>query len=88
MDEFRFNSIKELYKRVLPALSAKVSELKRSKINYITEEEIWDYLRYNYWTKKSNLTLGEIVNDILSTPNFELEEYHMKNVKKDDYIGE
>ena len=63
-----FKSIDELYNRVLPALKSKVSKLKRS--NYeITEKELWNYLSINKWKNSSNLTLFDIVEDII---NFEI----------------
>jgi aspartate carbamoyltransferase regulatory subunit len=86
MDDFRFNSVEELYNKLLPALNTKVNDLKRNKIDYITPKDVWNYLRYNYWLKKSKLTLGEMVNDILSTPNFELEEYMHKNKKEENNL--
>ena len=83
MDDFKFSSIEELYRKLLPALNTKVNELKRNKIEYIKEQDIWNYLRINYWGKKSNLTLGELVNDILTTPNYELEEFMHRNIKQE-----
>lgn len=70
-----FNSLEELYKRVTPALECKVKDLKRIGINYIHKEDIWNYLKINLWCKKVNLTLGEIVNDIMTISNIELEGY-------------
>jgi len=81
MEEFKFNSLEELYKKILPALNTKVADLKRNNIKYINEENIWQYLRNNYWKKADKLSLGEIVHDILSTPNGELEEYVAKYKK-------
>ena len=75
----KFNTITELYNRLLPALKTKSDDLERnSKIN-LTEKEIWDYLRYNYWCNKNRITLGEMVDDILSTPDDELIKYHNIN---------
>ncbi|MCI7554729.1 MAG: post-transcriptional regulator [Tenericutes bacterium] len=81
MDEFKFNSINELYNRLLPAMETKKNDLLRNTKVLISEKEIWGYLRYNYWNKKSKLTLGEMVNDILSTPDHELIDYHNLNTK-------
>lgn len=75
MSDFKFSNLEELYRKVLPALNTKVNELKRNNIKYIAEHDIWRYLRKNYWQKSNELTLGEMVNDILSTPNNVLEEY-------------
>ena len=65
MDEFKFNSINELYNRLLPAMETKKNDLLRNTKVLISEKEIWGYLRYNYWNKKSKLTLGEMVKNIL-----------------------
>ena len=81
MDEFKFNSINELYNRLLPAMETKKNDLLRNTKVLISEKDIWGYLRYNYWNKKSKLTLGEMVNDILSTPDHELIDYHNLNTK-------
>lgn len=81
MDEFKFNSINELYNRLLPAMETKKNDLLRNTKVLISEKEIWGYIRYNYWNKKSKLTLGEMVNDILSTPDHELIDYHNLNTK-------
>ena len=72
MDDYKFKSLDELYRKLLPAFKTKVSELKRYNINYIKEVDIWNYLKNNYWKNKHDLTLGDMVNDILNTPNDEL----------------
>ena len=40
MDEFKFKSLEELYKKLIPAFNVRVNDLKRSKINGITREDI------------------------------------------------
>jgi len=70
-----FSSLEELYNRVKPALKSKIKDLKRIGINYVQEVDIWNYLKNNYWCKKNNLTLGDIVNDIMTVSNSELETY-------------
>jgi hypothetical protein len=45
MDDIKFTSLQELYNRLEPALSAKVSEIKRQKISYIKKADIWNYLK-------------------------------------------
>ena len=70
-----FKSQEELYKKVTPALKSKVKDLTRRGIDYIFVEDIWNYLKNNVWCKKNNLTLGEIVNDIMTVPNRTLEDY-------------
>lgn len=70
-----FSSLQELYKRVEPALNSKLKDLKRSGVHYVQKADIWNYLKNNIWCKKSNLTLGEVVNDIMTVTNAELEAY-------------
>jgi len=69
--EEKFSSLEELYKSLLPALKTKKSEMKREKM-LISEIEIWSYFCKNIWPIKNALTLGEMVNDILNTDNFEI----------------
>lgn len=70
-----FSSAEELYKKVNPALKSKIKDLTRIGINYVQEADIWNYLKNNIWCKKVNLTLGEVVNDIMTVSNAELENY-------------
>ncbi len=70
-----FTSLEELYKRVEPALKSKTLDLKRCGVNYVQKADVWNYLKNNVWSKKTNLTLGEIVNDIMTLSNAELEIY-------------
>lgn len=67
-----FNSLEELYKRLFPAL-----EMRSKEINKIySEQEIWDTLSKTKWMKKHDLSLFEMVNDIL---NFNLIDNQKEN---------
>ncbi|MBQ9024475.1 MAG: hypothetical protein IJ105_04560 [Bacilli bacterium] len=68
-----FKDIKELYKRVLPALRVKKRLFLKKGIK-INEEDIFEYLAREKWSKANNLTLSDIVSDII-------------NVKDDVFIG-
>lgn len=70
MNNEKFTSIEELYQKLLPALRTKKSEMVRAKMINIKEIDIWKYFCKYVWPNKNNLTLGEMVNDILSTDNF------------------
>lgn len=83
MDEFKFRTLEELYRRLLPAFNTKVADLKRQKIYNVSEIDIWNYLKTYYWRNKKDLTLGEMVNDILSTPSDDLITFVMHNKKKE-----
>lgn len=60
-----FNSEKELRERLSCALSTKISELESKGINYITEDEIWQYLINTKWKNAHGLCLSDMVDDIL-----------------------
>lgn len=73
-----FKSIKELYERVYPALFIKKRELKEMGI-IVTEDEIWTYLSINIYKSKKNLTLADIVDEILKLDSIKLQEHLFKN---------
>ncbi len=77
MEDFKFTTLKELYKKLYPALNTKKNELKRKGIN-VTEEDIWTYNRLKSWNTKQDLTLYDLVSDIMSTPDEEIESYLTK----------
>lgn len=56
-----FNSLEELYKKVFPAL-----EIRSKELNHIfSEKEIWTYLAKNKWSNAVDLSLSQIIDDIL-----------------------
>ncbi len=59
-----FNNIIELKARILPALKIRVKELRKQNINF-TEETLFRYF-INIWKDQYNLTLSDIVDDILN----------------------
>ena len=59
-----FHSIEELYQRVLPALRTKVHELSKKGFSFVVEKDIWNLLM-DKWKKGKDLTLFDIVDDIL-----------------------
>lgn len=69
-----FETLEELKKRVTPALNTKIKELKNNYSN-ITQEDIWNYLIKNKWKKSKDLTLYDIINDIININVEDLEEY-------------
>ena len=78
-----FSNLNELYNRLKPALKSKCNDLKRVGINYIQEVDIWNYLRQNNWVKRTNLTLGDMVNDIMTVSNNDLVLY-VQNIMDSD----
>lgn len=60
-----YTTQKELYLSLLPVFKVKKRLLKNTKYNSITEKDIWKYLAMNKWQNSINLTLSDIVNDII-----------------------
>lgn len=85
MNDIKFNSVNELYERLVPAMETKVNELKLNGISYITIEDIWDYLRTYKWVKAKDLTLNKCVDDILNTNEIEYQKY--KKDKMTNILG-
>lgn len=79
-----FSSITDLYNRLVPALNAKVMELKRNDIDYVKKEDIWNYLKIVKWKNSSNLLLHQMVDDILNIDYVLLENYVKKTLKNVD----
>ena len=69
--EFGFNTLEELYERVRPALHSKKLEMDRLGYLDVEEINIWDYLK-SKWKNSSDLTLSDIVDDILNTRSEEI----------------
>ncbi len=83
-DNIEFKSVSELYKRIKPALYSKVAELKRTGIEYIKEEDIWNYLMENNWNKRENLSLADMTSDILYLDNNDIISYMMRELENKD----
>lgn len=59
-----FKSIDELYQHVLPALKIRSKELK--KVGKLVDENyIWNALVKTRWINATDLSLAEMINDIL-----------------------
>lgn len=79
MEEIKFKSITELYKRLYPALTSKKESINNLFKSNIKELDIWNYLKNNIWNDKKNLTLYDMVSDILNT-NDEKIYFNIKNI--------
>jgi len=60
-----FSSLKDLYKRVKPALHAKEEEFHRLGYSKVKSIDIWNYLIETKWRMGKNLMLSDIVSDIM-----------------------
>lgn len=85
MNDIKFKSLEELYKRILPALKSKKRELYKKGLHYVYEEDIWNYLKNKRWNSSMNLDLGSMVNDIFNVQEREIKEYieaEFKNTRR------
>ncbi len=86
-----FSSLKELYARIKPALETKTNEMHRVGYNYIKEEDVWNYLKEIKWKKANNLSLYEMIDDILNTDNVLIDSYiksKMKDIERTPNLEE
>ena len=78
IDEFK--TLEELYQRIKPALTTKMSEMRRNGFVYIKEEDIWNYLKEVKWVNSKNLSLYQMTCDILDTNDNAIDEYLRKKL--------
>lgn len=64
-----YKTEQELYQGLIPALNVKIKNLKKNKIKDITKEDIWNYLKETKWKNSIDLTLADMVQDIIHTSN-------------------
>lgn len=62
--EMKYKSQEELFKLLSGAFNVKLRLIK-DKYDYIKKIDIWNYLKINKWSKDKNLSISEMVNDII-----------------------
>ena len=73
--DITFGSLEELYKRIKPALKTKKEEMRSAGYLYIKEEDIWNYLQEVKWINAKNLSLYQMVSDVLNSDNMLIDKY-------------
>lgn len=61
-----FTTQKELFQALLPVFKVKKRLMSVTKYKEITKEDIFKYLALNKWQFDNNLTISEVVNDIIT----------------------
>lgn len=87
--DITFSSKEELYQRVKPALNAKVQEMHRLGYTYITIDDVWNYLVQVKWLKGKDLTLADLIHDILHAENKRIDEFlkgKMSKTRRSQYF--
>ena len=77
-----FNSLEELYERLKPALQAKKMEMTRQGYPYIKKEDIWNYLKEIKWKNAKDLSLNEMVSDVLNVDDGIIDAYLKQKLGK------
>jgi hypothetical protein len=70
-----FTSLKQLYQKLIPAFNVKKRLVKNSKYKHITNENIWEYLANTKWRQANNLSLPDMINDIITVDLDEIQKY-------------
>lgn len=81
-----FRSIEELYRRVRPALTTKMHEMHCNGISYIKEEDIWNYLKDKKWRGSKDLSLHQMVSDILNCDEILVDDYFKDTLSKNERL--
>jgi len=84
--DLEFSSLKDLYLRVDPALTAKRLEMERKGYKNIKNTDIWKYLVEAKWKNGKDLMLSDIVDDILNTECSLIDNYIKDNSLDDNNI--
>ena len=82
MNEFYFENVGELYNRLKPALRSKTKELKLRHKLTIKEKDIFEYLSENKWNESNDLTLYDMVDDILYLNDDQIIDYVASNIER------
>lgn len=89
MEALKFSSVEELYNRLIPALNCKENELKKMGYKYIKAVDIWNALKTHKWRNSTDLSLCEMVDDILNTENSFFDNYVkslFSKIKREAYL--
>lgn len=81
-----FSSQKELYLKLIPVFNVKDRLIKYSKYKNLTRDNIWNYLIENKWLYSHNLTIQEIVNDIITVELDKINLYKKESLWKKENL--
>lgn len=73
-----YNSVQELYNALIPAFNVKLRMFKNSQFSNIKRQDIWNYLKVNKWMSSINLTISEMVSDIINVDGYKIIKYKEK----------
>lgn len=82
MEEYK--STRDLFNSLIPAFNVKLRLIKKDYY-YITKTDIWNYLKINKWQYASNLTISDMVDDIMTVDICRVDKFlkeYIKNSKR------
>ena len=82
-----YSSLKELYLRLKPAFSVK-QRLNSQKYPYIKNEDIWNYLSINKWKTANDLSISDMVDDIIHVDITNVDNYLKEKLKNSERVLE
>ena len=82
-----YSSLKELYLRLKPAFAVKL-RLNKKNYPYIKNADIWNYLSVSKWKKANNLSISEMVDDIIHVDITNVDSYLKEKIKNSDRVLE
>lgn len=78
-----YNSQRELFNMLRGAFNVKLRLIEK-EYNYIKQIDIWNYLKINKWCKDKNLSLSEMVNDIIEVDITKVDLFIKSNLKEEN----
>lgn len=78
-----YKSGEELFSSLKGAFNVKLRMIK-DKYDYIKMVDIWNYLKINKWCKDKNLSLSEMVNDIIDVDIDKVDLFLKKHLKEEE----
>ena len=75
-----YNNLFELYQALQPAFNVKKRLLLSNHYDDISNEDIWKYLSITKWKNSHNLTISEMVNDIINIDALNIINFKGENI--------
>lgn len=78
-----YKSQEELFKSLRGAFQVKLRMINK-EYDYIKMVDIWNYLKINKWCKDKNLSISEMVNDIIDVDIIKVDLFLKKYIKNEE----
>lgn len=81
--QMEYNSQEELFKSLKGAFNVKLRMINE-EYDYIKMVDIWNYLKINKWCKDKNLSISEMVNDIIDVDVIKVDLFLKQYIKNEN----